>query len=116
MSGSLNIAGNVDGYDISQFGPYFITSPGNAGQLWMSDGTASGTWAATSTLGLLGTSVTASLGANYVPLWNGLAFSNSNIYDNTTNIGIGTTTPTLGLLDVNGHIAIENQNELECTN
>ena len=54
VNGNLAITGNVDGYDISQFGPYFITSPGNNGQLWMSDGTASGTWAATSSLGLLG--------------------------------------------------------------
>ena len=34
----------------------------------------------------------------------------------TGYVGIGTTTPTLGLLDVNGNIAIENGNELSSTN
>lgn len=44
---------------------------------------------------------------NYVPRFNGpLAIENSIIYDNGTNIGIGTTSPSIGhKLEVNGIIA-----------
>jgi hypothetical protein len=34
------------------------------------------------------------LTTNYVSKWNGTAFANSQIFDNGTNIGIGTTSPT----------------------
>ena len=79
----------------------------------MSDGTASGTWAATSTLGFASSNISSSMGTGYVPFWtSGNVFNNSALYYNGANFGIGTTTPTLGLLDVNGHVAIENQNEL----
>ena len=37
--------GLVPAYDNQN---YFIASAGNAGEIWMSDGTASGTWVATS--------------------------------------------------------------------
>ena len=68
----------------------------------MSDGTASGTWAATGTLGLLGANVTGSFGANYIPRWNGSILTNSNIYDTGSFVGIGTTTPAY-ILDVYGN-------------
>ena len=47
--------GLTNAYD---FQNYFITTAGNAGELWMSDGTASGTWAATSTLGFASSNIT----------------------------------------------------------
>jgi len=34
-----------------------------------------------------------SLTTNYVPKWNGTAFTNSQIFDNGTNVGVGTTSP-----------------------
>ena len=37
------------------------------------------------------------LTTNYLPKWNGSGFGNSNIFDNGTNIGIGTTNPTANL-------------------
>ncbi len=39
------------------------------------------------------------LTANYVPKWNGSAFANSQIFDNGTNVGIGTTSPSATGLD-----------------
>jgi hypothetical protein len=33
------------------------------------------------------------LTTNYLPKWNGSGFGNSNIFDDGTNVGIGTTTP-----------------------
>jgi hypothetical protein len=39
-----------------------------------------------------------SLTTNYVPHRNGTALDNSTIYDNGTNVGIGTTSPTQGRL------------------
>lgn len=43
------------------------------------------------------------LTTNYVTKWNGTALANSNIFDNGTNVGIGTATPAYKL-DVNGTI------------
>jgi len=43
------------------------------------------------------------LTTNYLPKWNGSGFGNSQIFDNGTNIGIGTTTPN-AKLDVIGNI------------
>ena len=39
----------------------------------------------------------AGLTTNYLPKWNGSGFGNSSIFDNGTNIGIGTTNPTANL-------------------
>ena len=37
------------------------------------------------------------LTTNYLPKWNGSGFGNSSIFDNGTNIGIGSTNPTANL-------------------
>ena len=37
------------------------------------------------------------LTTNYLPKWNGSGFGNSNVFDNGTNIGIGTATPVAKL-------------------
>jgi parallel beta-helix repeat protein len=73
-------------------------SPSVFGEMFYWNGTdfVSG---ATSTLGLLGSSVTASLSNNYLARWNGSSFIDSIIYDNGTYLGIGTNTPAY-LLDV----------------
>lgn len=38
--------------------------------------------------------IPSTLTTNYVPKWDGTAFANSQIFDNGTNVGIGTTSPT----------------------
>ena len=43
------------------------------------------------------------LTTNYLPKWNGSGFGNSQIFDNGTNIGIGTATPTLSKLQTKGN-------------
>ncbi|MDA3806646.1 MAG: hypothetical protein PF440_01925, partial [Thiomicrorhabdus sp.] len=58
----------------------------------MSDGTGAGIWTATSSLGLLGSSTISNLTNNYISKWNGTAFANSVLYDNGTNLALGTTT------------------------
>jgi hypothetical protein len=42
------------------------------------------------------------LTTNNLPKWNGSGFGNSIIFDNGTNVGIGTVTPTLSKLQVKG--------------
>ena len=44
VNGNIAVTGTVDGYDISSYGPYFISSPGTAGQVWKSDGNNQGYW------------------------------------------------------------------------
>ncbi|MEK7353032.1 MAG: hypothetical protein AABZ77_00815, partial [Chloroflexota bacterium] len=58
-------------------------------------------WVATSSLGLLGSSTVSSLTTNYLPKWGGSTFSNSVMYENSSKIGIGTSTPNW-LLQVSG--------------
>ena len=42
---TLNAGSEVDGYDISNWGQWFINGSGNAGNVWTSDGTGRGVWA-----------------------------------------------------------------------
>ena len=76
-----------------QNGTYFITSAGTSGQVWTSDGDGPGYWNVPSASGLTGSGST-----NSIPKWtSGSALGNSSIYDNGTNIGIGTTNPVVKL-------------------
>ncbi len=79
-------------------GTYFITSAGTSGQVWTSDGSGAGVWAAAAS------GISGSGSANYVPKWTGsTAQGNSQIYDNGTNVGIGTTAASQKL-HVNGSV------------
>ncbi|MEI6346149.1 MAG: immunoglobulin-like domain-containing protein [bacterium] len=91
------------------YGGTGLTSAPSYGQLLMGNASNGYTLSATSSLGLLGSSTVSSLTSSYVPKWGGSAFSNSNLYDDGTNIGIGTTTG-LSKLTVNG-IARFNSNQ-----
>ena len=89
--GAFTQYGILYGDDVSALG---VTLAGSSGQILMANTSAAPTWVATSTLGLMGSSTIFSLLPNYVPKWDSSnIFINSNIYDNGTNIGIGTTSP-----------------------
>ncbi len=82
-------------------GTYFITSAGTSGQVWTSDGVGAGAWSAA------GASHTGSGTANYVTKWTGASsMGNSVIYDNGTNVGIGTVTPGTAKLAVVGDVSV----------
>ncbi|MCP4583169.1 MAG: formylglycine-generating enzyme family protein, partial [candidate division Zixibacteria bacterium] len=110
VDGNIAVTGTVDGYDISTYGPFFIGSAGSNGQLWTSDGSGAGAWAATSSLGLIGSTTVGNLTNNYISKWDGAAFANSLVFDTGTYVGIGTTTPN-NLLDVFGNIGLRNVGE-----
>ncbi len=75
-----------------------LSSTPNYGQLLLGNALSGYTLSATSSLGLLGSSTVSSLTNNYLPKWNSNGtFANSLIYDNGTNVGIGTTTPNWSL-------------------
>jgi trimeric autotransporter adhesin len=76
-----------------QYGEYFITSAGTAGQVWTSDGSGAGIWQ-TAGEGTGGGGISGTGTANYIPMWNGeTSLSDSPIYNSSGNIGIGTTSP-----------------------
>ena len=72
----------------SSSGAFSITQAGTGTSGYL----LSGDW--TNFNGKLGSSTIASLSPNYDAMWNGSAFVNGAIYDNGTNIGIGTTSTT----------------------
>jgi hypothetical protein len=83
-SGILTAAGGGTG----------ISTAPNYGQLLMGNASNGYTLSATSSLGLLGSSTISLLTNNYLPKWNSNGtFANSLVYDNGTNVGIGSTTP-----------------------
>ena len=87
------VGGTWHGTEIgTTYGGTGLTSSPSYGQLLVGNSSNGYTLQSTSTIGLLGSSTVSSLLANYIPKWDGSIFNNSNIYDNGTNIGIGTTT------------------------
>jgi len=70
-------------------------TPPNTFKLLAGDASGNGTWEHASAIGIVSGSGT----LNFVPKWtpNGTTLGNSQIFDNGTNIGIGTTTPTAKL-------------------
>jgi len=100
-SGNVGIGTTSPGAKLEIAGQIKITggAPG-AGKVLTSDASGLATWNAAST----GT-VTGSGTLNYVPKWtpNGTTLGNSSIFDNGTNVGIGTISPGAPL-QVNGEI------------
>jgi hypothetical protein len=91
VGGNITTTGTVDGYDISAYGPYFISSAGTSGQVWTSDGSGAGAWAAAA-------SGMPSGASGNTLRHNGTSWiADSALYNNGTNIGIGTTTPSAKL-------------------
>ncbi|MBI3671531.1 tail fiber domain-containing protein [Candidatus Azambacteria bacterium] len=96
-TGNITLNGTVDGTDISAVSPYFITSPGVSGQVWTSDGVNAGVWSALPASLPSGTSgqTLRNNGTGWI--------TDSNLFNNGTNVGIGTTTPAQKL-DVVGNV------------
>lgn len=93
-SQKLHVSGNI-----RVTGAYYdsANSAGTSGQILSSTGTGTAWIAAPSGGGVSGSGTT-----NYVTKWtSGSAVGNSVMYDNGTNVGIGTTSPT-SLLQVQG--------------
>ena len=42
--GNIKVTGTVDGYDVSNYGQYFINAAGSNHQIWVSDGNGRGKW------------------------------------------------------------------------
>lgn len=99
VSGNFALTGSL--YDST-------ASAGLNGYVLQSTGTAS-KWVATSSLGFASATTTAaltsSLTSNYLSKWNGSAFANSLIYDNGTNVGIGSSSPSSPLVVVGNILA-----------
>ncbi|MEQ1743802.1 MAG: tail fiber domain-containing protein [Saprospiraceae bacterium] len=71
-----------------------------AGLVLQSDASGNATWVAPTGLSVTETDPQVSSSAtNYVPKWNGTALTDGLLFDNGTNIGIGTTSPG-ALLDI----------------
>lgn len=76
------------------------------GYILTSDANGNGTWVNPTTLPITETDPkVGTLTTNYLPKWNGTTLTNAQIFDNGTNIGIGTTNP-LSKFEVNGDIRI----------
>jgi len=72
-----------------------ITNGANTGYVFQSDATGNGTWVNPSSLTVTETDPqVSSTTTNYIPKWNGTTLVDGQVFDNGTNVGIGTTTPT----------------------
>ncbi len=83
--------------------PITLQAGTNAGDVLIYDGSS---WQIT---GSPWTSTCATIGINYVAKWTGTDLCSSLIYDDGTNVGIGTNAPT-AKLDVNGTLRIRTIN------
>ncbi|OGH88948.1 MAG: hypothetical protein A2537_03825 [Candidatus Magasanikbacteria bacterium RIFOXYD2_FULL_36_9] len=90
VSSNINLTGvlTIGGSNYSQ---YFIGSAGTAGQLWQSDGSASGAWVNTSTLGILPGGTTGQI-MMYSP--SGWGASSAIYVSSAGYFGINSTTPS----------------------
>ncbi|NHM07317.1 hypothetical protein G4D82_08805 [Flavobacterium sp. CYK-4] len=76
-----------------------ITTGANAGYVLQSDASGNGTWVNPTTLSITETDPQVSSSTtNYIPKWNGTALVDGQVFDNGTNVGIGTTSPSAKLV------------------
>jgi Head domain of trimeric autotransporter adhesin len=72
-----------------------LTNGATNGYVLQSDANGNGTWVNPSTFSGTETDPqVASTTTNYIPKWNGTALADGLVYDNGTNIGIGTSSPS----------------------
>ena len=83
------------------------TNSGTANQVLSTDGTGSTSWANASTLFAESDPKITSSNSNIIPKWNGTALADGLIYDNGTNIGIGTTQPNEKLHISGGNLILD---------
>ncbi|MBL7813922.1 MAG: tail fiber domain-containing protein [Saprospiraceae bacterium] len=78
---------------------------GTSGQVLQTDGAGTTTWASLSSILTETDPKVGNLSINYLPKWNGSTLTNTQVYDNSLNVGIGTTAPT-AKLDINGNLKV----------
>jgi hypothetical protein len=79
------------------------TIAGTANFVLQTNGAGITSWVNPATLSITETDPeVTSATTNYIPKWNGTSLSDGQIFDNGTNIGMGTATPTQAKLVVNG--------------
>jgi hypothetical protein len=83
-----------------------ITIGAANGYVLQSNGSGNGTWVNPTTLAITETDPKVALATvNYMPKWNGTALVDGMVYDNGSNVGIGTVTPA-STLSVNGSLSV----------
>jgi hypothetical protein len=90
LTGALTTSSTIDGYDIGTLGAYFISSAGTSGQVWTSDGSGAGYWAAGGGTGMP-SGTEGQMLYNNAGTWT--AFSTMFWDDTNSRLGIGTTAP-----------------------
>jgi hypothetical protein len=79
-----------------------MTNSATSGYVLQSDATGNGSWVNPTALSITEADPqVSSTTTNYIPKWDGTTLVDGQVFDNGTNIGIGTSTPT-EKLDVNG--------------
>ena len=72
-----------------------VTNGATNGFILQSDATGNGTWVNPTSLSITETDPqVSSTTSNYIPKWNGTSLVDGQVFDNGTNVGIGTATPT----------------------
>ena len=99
---STNASGNIVATS-SPTADYFTATSTTASQFPYASTTAI-TASGTGYFGSLGGAAFSSLTTNYLPKWGNGTFSNSLIFDNGTNVGIGTTSPS-ALLSIQNNVS-----------
>jgi Chaperone of endosialidase len=85
-----------------------VTTGATSGYVLQSDATGNGTWVNPTSLTITESDPQVSSStANYLPKWNGTTLVDGQVFDNGTNVGVGTTTPT-EKLEVNGKTKTNN--------
>lgn len=78
---------------------------GTAGQILQTNGAGTTTWASLSSILTETDPKVGTLSTNYLSKWNGSTLANTQVYDNSLFVGIGTTAPT-AKLDINGNLKV----------